>query len=665
MPQLTNNGVSLILSGRLQPSGSTSVVLQVLKVSEMPTQCYLVVSDGTHHVTSVLHNAEQSFKKLDIVEVRVWALARTEGGVLLQLHDVVAVAEAPAMIGAPEAALGMQGLQAKAAPCQKTPNPYALQAGYSNLQQGQGIPAKTSVQSSSPSSNIQGPGVVDMWRSGYGMSSTDQGNLQTPIKTQDRQRHGQTSAGAAAAAARAATFPIMPIAQLTPYIGQWKIRVRVVGKSDVRHFTNSRGEGKLLSIHIVDEEGSECRATFFGDAVDKFNDSLTPNGIYDIAGGRVKPGNPRYSPHAVEITLDENAAVNSVDSRVATTFPPMRYDFVPLSKLPQIQVQAGVTVDVGAVVMELWEPTTVTMRTGALRPRRNIKVVDASNSCCMVGLWGVHAEMDIEIGSVLFMRRARLSDYRGGRSLESSDMGFIEVDPDHQYAFQLRRWYNEQRDKSASPQLLSGGGNGPLRLLGEVQLENAQTLFPGAPNPVRAYRVSPVTVAAIPHERPTYYMACNADVPGFDGKGTRRCNRKTLPTGDGWQCSAGHAVATASPRYVLRLQIADATMGGIYVTAFDEQAQTILGVPAQELHDLEAKAQEGHHDVHFEIEAIFKRATLRRWAVRLRSQLEDYNGKSTVKTQISECTRVHFSADAKDMLAEVKQALFNGSAGGA
>ena len=47
------------------------------------------------------------------------------------------------------------------------------------------------------------------------------------------------------------------------------MKVRVTNKSDIRTWSNSRGEGKLFSLDMMDETG-EIRATAFNAECDKF-----------------------------------------------------------------------------------------------------------------------------------------------------------------------------------------------------------------------------------------------------------------------------------------------------------------------------------------------------------------------------------------------------------
>lgn len=60
---------------------------------------------------------------------------------------------------------------------------------------------------------------------------------------------------------------------LNNLLHRWVIKARVVNKSAIRTWSNSRGEGKLFSMDLVDESG-EIRCTAFRDQCDKFYDMI-------------------------------------------------------------------------------------------------------------------------------------------------------------------------------------------------------------------------------------------------------------------------------------------------------------------------------------------------------------------------------------------------------
>ncbi len=53
-----------------------------------------------------------------------------------------------------------------------------------------------------------------------------------------------------------ATGGLTPISKLTPFMGnKWRIKCRIAKKNDRRTWRNDRGEGYLLNVELVDEEG--------------------------------------------------------------------------------------------------------------------------------------------------------------------------------------------------------------------------------------------------------------------------------------------------------------------------------------------------------------------------------------------------------------------------
>lgn len=66
---------------------------------------------------------------------------------------------------------------------------------------------------------------------------------------------------------------VYPIASLTPYQNKWTIKARVTHKGDIRRWSNSRGEGHLFSMDLLDESG-EIRCTGFKEQCDKFYNTI-------------------------------------------------------------------------------------------------------------------------------------------------------------------------------------------------------------------------------------------------------------------------------------------------------------------------------------------------------------------------------------------------------
>lgn len=46
---------------------------------------------------------------------------------------------------------------------------------------------------------------------------------------------------------------VQPISAISPYHNRWIIRARIGNKSDIKKFTNQKGDGKLFSCTLLDE----------------------------------------------------------------------------------------------------------------------------------------------------------------------------------------------------------------------------------------------------------------------------------------------------------------------------------------------------------------------------------------------------------------------------
>ena len=55
------------------------------------------------------------------------------------------------------------------------------------------------------------------------------------------------------------------------YIRNWTIKGRITSKSNISSWQNNKSEGTLFNIVILDELNENIRATFFNQAVNKFD----------------------------------------------------------------------------------------------------------------------------------------------------------------------------------------------------------------------------------------------------------------------------------------------------------------------------------------------------------------------------------------------------------
>ena len=75
-------------------------------------------------------------------------------------------------------------------------------------------------------------------------------------------------------------FTAMPTNQFTPlkaicmFNQDWRIKVRVVRKSQLRSWKNDKSEGWVLTVDLIDEQATLITASFFNASADAFNSKL-------------------------------------------------------------------------------------------------------------------------------------------------------------------------------------------------------------------------------------------------------------------------------------------------------------------------------------------------------------------------------------------------------
>lgn len=106
---------------------------------------------------------------------------------------------------------------------------------------------------------------------------------------------------------------IYPIEGLSPYQNNWTIKARVTQKSEVKKWSNDRGEGKLFNVTFMDESG-EIRGTGFNLAVDELYHKLEEGKVYYVSRARVNLAKKKFSnlTNDYELSFERNTEIEEV-----------------------------------------------------------------------------------------------------------------------------------------------------------------------------------------------------------------------------------------------------------------------------------------------------------------------------------------------------------------
>ncbi|GMK57399.1 hypothetical protein CspeluHIS016_0402330 [Cutaneotrichosporon spelunceum] len=439
-------------------------------------------------------------------------------------------------------------------------------------------------------------------------------------------------------AGKADMGPIFPIEGLSPYQNKWTIKARVTQKSDIKHWSTQRGEGKLFSVNLMDETG-EIRATGFNDAVDNFYNVLEEGKVYFISRARINIAKKQFSNlnNEYEIMLESNSEIEPCDD---DSVPQVKYNFKPLANLDDVP-KDGI-VDVIGVVKEVHDLGSVTSK-ATQKPfaKRDIMIVDQSGQSVRLTLWGRTAEnFSASDEPVIAFKGVKVGDF-GGRSLSMFSSATMSVNPDIGEAHALRGWYDaEGRNKSFntfSNASVNGGAMGAVKPSEIKTIGEAKDQGLGMSDKVD-YFTTTATIMFIKQETFSYPACANPD---------QSCNKKVIDEGTGWRCEkCDRSWPAPIHRYILQMNVMDHT-SSFWVTAFNEVAEQLLGISAN---DLMRFKEEG--DPQFE--KYMAKAQGKTWTFQMMAKQDSFNDQVRVRYQCRRAAPIDFVADNADLIAKIK-----------
>jgi replication factor A1 len=128
--------------------------------------------------------------------------------------------------------------------------------------------------------------------------------------------------------------------------------------------------------------------------------------------------------------------------------------------------------------------------------------------------------------------------------------------------------------------------------------------------------------------------------------GCPKCKKKVVEEEDSKCNHCGQEYSHAQYRYVLSINVADYT-DSLWVNAYDEAGEALLGMPAVQFAKLDEDAFQSH----------MKKVRYRHKKLRMVTKDQEYNGNTTKKTTVIKVVDVNYAEETKILLEKVKHLI--------
>ncbi|KAJ3642875.1 hypothetical protein Zmor_025624 [Zophobas morio] len=430
------------------------------------------------------------------------------------------------------------------------------------------------------------------------------------------------------------TKTISPIASLNPFHNNWIIKARVINKTSIRHWCNSRGEGKLFSCDLVDRSG-EIRCTAFKELADKFYECLNVDKVYYISRCLLQPINRQFCnlKHDFEMTTTPETQVEEcLDDDLL--IPKVNYNFTTLDKVAAMV--GGTIVDVIAVCKSVSELQTFTSKsTNRDLKKKEVLLVDQSKTGICLTLWGMNAEsFNHSDQPVVSLKNAKICEFRGNKTITPVMGSLLKVNPDIPDAYKLRKWFDldgnqvEFNNVSAKTTI----GNVPWMTFKEAQRYSQDHGDQGF------YFQTYATILLIRVDR-AVYKSCP----------TPECQKKVIDLENGmYRCEkCNREYPEFKYRFLVSMNVSDMS-GSQWVTLFSAEAEKILAKTAQEIGEAMEHDQES-------VGKLFDEVQFKQFLFKIRAKMESYNDEQKLRMIVVSTSPITFEDHNAYLIKKIEE----------
>ena len=425
---------------------------------------------------------------------------------------------------------------------------------------------------------------------------------------------------------------IVPINSLSYLSNNWTIKARIINKNPIKDLQTKNGRNvKILSIDLLDRDGGEIEAVFFGGLCNTYYQKLQDKGVYLISDGLIKRStlNQPNSRNELQIVFEGHADIKETFDDGSISMNAFKF-----STIPEIQSKnLGDIIDIVGIIFQEGTLTEITGKTGDKVPKKSFSVYDSSCQTIEITLWGEYSTKVLNRDSVIILKNLKVNQYLGKRCLVSTPKTIIMTNHLPTYFKEVQKMIKVLEKKTVKIQVERS--NFRRHLIGSL-LETQSTMK----TTEKHYFDVTASIIHIQSDMMStfYYLSCPKD----------NCLKKVLSIGPNlYKCpSCCEAISDPKARYTLSMLISDFS-GELWVNAFDVIGENILGCPAAHLQYL--RDSEKVDDTE-EFMRIMKIPISKEYNMRIMMKYEEFKGKEEWKSSILKISPLNFIEEARSTL---------------
>ena len=369
------------------------------------------------------------------------------------------------------------------------------------------------------------------------------------------------------------------IANINAYDRSWKIKGRVIKKSDLKEFVSRGKEGCVFNVVILDSTRS-IQATFFNEVGRMYYDKLQVGKVYSFSDGIIKSaGNFNSTDNKLEINFTEKSEINEKPDD--GSIPGFHFNFVKISDIGA--KKESDMIDVIAIVQETNPIRDVSLKSGENKEVRDIMFKDDTNHTIKMTLWGSDAvQYDLPKDTIVILQSVMVKDYNGKSLSFLKSSKIIDRVPEMARYRELLLWRNNHRNDADNLVSLAGEKvMQSMKLFKVAQMNSEASMLMDDNEDTKLYFT--VIVSFVRLMGNVYYDACD------DPTCMKKVVRNPHGTYDCDKCSKTFDKPKA--RFFCNMKFADDTDSFICMVNGEDNAKTMFDKLTEELKELKISSE--------------------------------------------------------------------------